>query len=428
MPVDIFSDDLDKYDNNGKYVALEQFCSARLNEGWRLDYAEVWSDRELEKVASFANTFGGVLIVGVKKDKRDSEPLLVGVQSDTEYKTKIASSIAANISPIPSYYLYECHKPNQPNIKYCVVQIRNVNAFHLLTKKNVKPVHIRNEDQTLEANASEIHRLLERNSSGQDVQASIEHKASEMLRTLRVRSARTELGQGRESFIDSPSFLKLVMVPIEFRSADLDKLTEEKFRRFVLAHYPRVLQTYSAEVSRLTEERGSSFFEWAWYHTNVGWEMRWRITGDGQIAYATQIARDTSWSVVDLCDFLFLFLRLSSAWWQENGYFGDGTLFADMATNNLPISQNAPGAFGRELNPVGKTRDLGWISTETIGLAKLARPRAEASQRLNPATMRDGAIPTVVLVTNALLRNLGHLVDSPQLDRTLRSLYEPEGR
>jgi predicted HTH transcriptional regulator len=135
MAVDLFSEDLDKYKNEEKYSALVQFCAARLNEGWRLDYAREWDEHALEKVASFANTFGGVLIIGVKKDKSDPEPLLIGVNSSTEYKTRVASSIAANISPIPLYYVYECHKPGEPNCKLCVVQVRNVNSFHLLTKK-----------------------------------------------------------------------------------------------------------------------------------------------------------------------------------------------------------------------------------------------------------------------------------------------------
>ena len=104
-----------------------------------------------------------MLIVGVKKDKGDTEPLLTCVNSATEYKTRIASSIAANISPVPSYSVYECYKPGGPNSKLCVVQVRNVNSFHLLTKMNIKPIHVRNEDETREADAADIRRLLERN-------------------------------------------------------------------------------------------------------------------------------------------------------------------------------------------------------------------------------------------------------------------------
>ena len=430
MSVDLFSEDLDKYDNKGKYSALEEFCAARLNEGWRLDYAENWDDRALEKVAAFANTFGGVLIIGVKKDKRDVEPLLVGVNSTAEYKTRIASSIAANISPVPSYHVYECHKPEEPNSKFCVVQVRNVDAFHLLTKKNIKPIHIRNEDETREADAADIRRLLERSRTTQDIPANLRQRADETLRSLRVRSDRKMLDPGRESFAQSQSLLKMILIPIEFRGLDLEKSHEDRLKRLIRDCYPSVSKIDSEAASWLTEDRGSSYFEWIWYHTVIDWEMRWHISAEGQIAHATQIrSKNTGavhqWSVLDLCDFLFLFLNLSSRWWEERGYFGDGVIFVDLTTDNLPIFRDSQGAFGRLLNPRAGHRELGCIASDAIQLSVTGRSRAEASQRFSPALMRQSAIPTVISLSNALLRSLGHLVDGQSLDRSLRSMYPP---
>lgn len=90
--------------------------------------------------------------------------------------------------------------------------------------------------------------------------------------------------------------------------------------------------------------------------------MHWRISADGQLAHATQIRFKNPelqdvWSVIDLCDFIFVFLRLSLDWWKEKGYFGDGLIFADIGTDNLPVSQIRQGAFGRGLNPGDWSRD-----------------------------------------------------------------------
>ncbi len=425
MAVDLFSEDLDKYDNGGKYAAIEQFCSSRINEGWQLDYAVTWDDRALEKVDAFANTFGGVLIIGVKKDKGDAEPLVTFVNSAVEYKTRIASSIAANISPVPSYYVYECYKPGEPSSRLCVVQVRNVNGFHLLTKKNVKPIHVRNEDETREADAADIRRLLERSKLAEGLPAKLKERANEMVRLLRVRSGLQMLDKGRESFTDSQSFLKIVLIPMEFPGAHLEKSHEDHLKRLIRDHYPRVQRTDSQAVSRSTEDRDSSFFEWSWYHTNNNWDMRWRITAEGQIAHATQIRseHEHAWSIVDMCDFLHLFLTLSSAWWEESGYFGDGVIFVDICTDSLPISHISQGAFGRLLNPCGGSRDSGYISSDAIHLSPTGRSRADASQRLSPVLVREAAIPTVISLSNTLLRNLGHLVDWQILDRDLQSLY-----
>jgi Putative DNA-binding domain len=427
MAVDLFSEDLDKYDNEGKYSALRQFCASRLSEGWRLDYAEVWDDRTLEKIAAFANTFGGVLIIGVKKDKGDTEPVLIGVNSAVEYKTRIASSIAANISPVPSYYIYECHKPGEPNSKFCVVQVRNVNSFHLLTKKNIKPIHVRNEDETREADAADIRRLLERNRLTDGFTAKLSERANETLRSLRVRSDRNTLDKDRESFTDSQSFLKIVLIPFEFRGSHLEKSHEDHLKRLIRGLYTRVQNTDSHATSMLTEDRDSTFFEWIWYHKNNNWEMRWRITAEGQIGHATQIrsGRENAWSAVDLCDFLFIFLRLSSMWWEEKRYFGDGVIFVDISTDSLPISQISQGAFGRLLNPSGGSRDSGYISSDAIRVSPTGRSRAYADQRISPVLGEETAIPTVASLTNTVLRNLGHLVDWHHLERSLRSLYLP---
>jgi hypothetical protein len=425
MAVDLFSEDLDKYDNEGKYSALSQFCAARLNEGWRLDYAEMWDDRTLEKVAAFANTFGGVLIIGVRKDKVDAEPILSGVNSPTEYKTRIASSIAANVSPVPSYYIYECYKPGEPNSKFCIVQVRNVNGLHLLTKKNVRPIHIRNEDETREADAADIRRLLERSRLTESLPARLTDRANEILRSLHVRTDRQELDKGRESFNDSQSFLKVVLMPMEFRGSPLEKTHEDHLKRLVRKLYRRVQNTDSQAVSLLTEERDSNSFEWIWYHKGVNWEMRWRITGEGQIAHATQIrsGHKHEWSVVDLCDFLLLFLRLSSTWWQEKGYFGDGVIYADIGTDNIPISQISQGAFGRLLNPSSASLDSGYISADSIDVSPRPRSRADANLRISPVVLQNTEIPIVISLANTLLRNLGHLVDCGHLERSLRSLY-----
>jgi len=341
MAVDLFSEDLDRYDNEGKYSALVQFCAARLSEGWRLDYATEWDDRALEKVTSFANTFGGVLIIGVKKDKSDPEPLLNGVNSTTEYKTRIASSIAANISPVPSYYVYECHKPGEPNSKLCVVQVRNVNGFHLLTKKNIKPIHVRNEDETREADAADIRRLLERNRSTEDFSAKLMERANETFASLRVRTDRKMPVIGRETSTDSQSFLKIVLIPVEFRGSHLEKSHEDNLKRLIRNHYPRVQVTEPQAVSLLTEDRDSSFFEWIWYHTNNNWEMRWRITAQGQIAHATRrSALDTSMHGALLT--FVTFYSYSLGWVPAGGKKRDTSATASFLSTSVLIVSRYP--------------------------------------------------------------------------------------
>lgn len=107
--IDLYKDDLAAPEDKELYAAVEVFARIaspqpeRTQEGYLLDFKGTWSDSALRAVAAFANTFGGLLLIGVTdEDGRADE--LVGVPSQRhELKTRIASSIASNISPTPSY-------------------------------------------------------------------------------------------------------------------------------------------------------------------------------------------------------------------------------------------------------------------------------------------------------------------------------------
>lgn len=152
MPIDLFTADLNALSNDERYAAIADFARVQPIESNRHDFKTLWNNDTVKDVAAFANTFGGILLIGVKKGQADSEATLVGVNSTSELSTGIASSIATNISPNPSFDIAECFKPTQPTARFCVVRIRNDGALHLVTKKGIpNPVWFRNADQTIQA-------------------------------------------------------------------------------------------------------------------------------------------------------------------------------------------------------------------------------------------------------------------------------------
>jgi predicted HTH transcriptional regulator len=135
----------------------------RLSEGWTLDYKERWTEGMLKHAAAFANTFGGLLVVGVSE--KDGKPQdIVGVELKSELKTQIASSISANTSPTPVFEIAECMHPKDRSRRIAVVRIRNVNKLHYYMKGD-KPVYIRNEDESSPANAAQLRSLVEQRTS-----------------------------------------------------------------------------------------------------------------------------------------------------------------------------------------------------------------------------------------------------------------------
>ena len=88
---------------------VDAFCSMKLSEGTRLDYKVSVSEKgnaqapRLEKlVAAFANTLGGIILLGVDADKKTNQPIWPpadGMPDEPGIEDQIISICQANIFP-----------------------------------------------------------------------------------------------------------------------------------------------------------------------------------------------------------------------------------------------------------------------------------------------------------------------------------------
>ncbi|HTP88968.1 MAG TPA: ATP-binding protein, partial [Bryobacteraceae bacterium] len=108
--MDLYTEDLGAILATELYAAVEEFThikqppADRLEEGYLIDFKKDWGKDTIKSVAAFANTFGGILLVGVTEQSgRADEIIGVHANNREEIKTKYASSIASNITPTPSY-------------------------------------------------------------------------------------------------------------------------------------------------------------------------------------------------------------------------------------------------------------------------------------------------------------------------------------
>src|SRR5882757_9070740 len=111
--IDLFTVDFNGLDNDQRYSAIVDFARAQPAESNKHDFKLIWNNDALKDIAAFANTFGGLLIIGVEKNQADPEAKVTGVPTNIELTTGIASSIATNIAPTPSYDIMECIKPEE---------------------------------------------------------------------------------------------------------------------------------------------------------------------------------------------------------------------------------------------------------------------------------------------------------------------------
>jgi len=433
MVIDLFAHDLNKVSNDALFSAVAEFAKGQPNEGWRHDYTEKWDDSAIRKVAAFANTFGGLLIVGVRKQKHDVVCELVGVDSQTEYKTSIASSIAANISPAPSYDIFECYRPEAPNSKLCVVRVRTSRALHLVTKKGLQPVYVRNEDEARPADAAQLRRLIDREREMQSHPQTATEQAYR-LRDALVINCNYEDKDSEAWFLSacqhSSTFLKLELTPTETISLDMERSHEDRLCNLIAEIYPRVRDTVGRDTASQAESRGQDFYEYAWYHKGLDYEGRWRITGEGGIAHGTQVKSQHGtdkafWSVVDLAIHTILFVRLSVRWWETIGYFGEGRLYAQLSVSGLEALRRADGtftcAFDPRYQPTARWAG-GTIRADAILVSGQPRSSANAEIKVNYFSANTDLARTTTSLLNLLLRSLGHAVNWKELEDSIQLL------
>lgn len=96
------------------------FCTQKEPEGYQLDYKEAIPRGLAKLVAAFANTKGGVIIIGVKEDAVTGVPIsFEGINRDDSLLNTI-SQLISNVEPIPPHQLHIAQSKNDK----CFILVR----------------------------------------------------------------------------------------------------------------------------------------------------------------------------------------------------------------------------------------------------------------------------------------------------------------
>lgn len=425
--IDLFTSDFIGLNNEQRHSAIVDFVSAQPTESNRHDYKLIWNNDAIKDVAAFANTFGGILLIGVEKNKADARPKVSGVSSSSELTTGIASAIATNISPTPSYDIMECHKPGETNTRFCAVRVRSDYTLYLVTKKDVShPVWIRNADETIRADAAQLRRLIDRekslisNSSG-----ALANRAQALLDEMIIgKNYAADLSTWPAgSWHRSENYFKIALLPTELRALRIDGRTEDRFNKLIFQHYRRIQTTLSGSMPAAAQahNRSGNFYEYRWYHKKLDIESRWRITDAAEIAHSVQIKHDEYWSLADVVFYLILLLRIAAKWWESLNYYGDGLVFTELKIQNLPVFRGSVGQFLTLFNPAGGDFGMG---AETVNVHTQQREEAKAYLEVTFSTMRERVPLIATSLMNLLLRSLGHNVFWTEFEDNVRTLVQ----
>jgi Schlafen, AlbA_2 len=437
VTLDLYRSDLTAIPGTDLFSAIEAFCRIsepivdRPQEDYRLDFKQEWKEDALRVVASFANTFGGILLVGVAEENGRPKDVL-GVHSKSEIKTRIASSIASNISPTPTYEIAECGLPTDPARRVCLVRVRRGSNLYLLTTKGESnPVYIRNADESRPAWAAELRSLIEQRPGSSELESDL---SSRLLEWQQFGVTRRLEAEGRTRRMGSFTYLKVAVLPVPPSALTLDQALEEELRRVVGTRYPGVSGILPSPVER-ADDRGRDWYEFRWLHTNLDYERRWRVNVRGEFGFATQVRYPLQnhgdfWSLTDVALGIISTLAAAGDWWQACSYFGDARLISWLDVRNLQLYQQkdypggfAPLFYNRSQWPQAQNWPMKPLNIPEYPFAEFEMTLPPSILTLSDAPCGSNAVAEIDL-NYASLRGKDEIVEAiaPLLNQHIRSL------
>jgi len=256
MGRDLFGCNLDEV----RFQDLAEFIAIDLPEGTRLDYKDQIPQSLGDTVAAFSNTFGGLIIVGVQKNRKTPSTFNgVARPTNSDLKTAIVNKIVSTVQPRPDFAVAVVPHAANPDHDVAVIRVEEGNETPYMFLPN-KKVSIRVEDKNETATLADLEQLFGRR--GMPLGA---HLSSEE-RNIQVFALHSD---GKR--YQSDTYLQLWLAP----SRPLPVLLDRRFEQSVLEHFQRAFPEFR---DLKIADRHSSWFEILFKASNIDFEARWRVT------------------------------------------------------------------------------------------------------------------------------------------------------
>jgi hypothetical protein len=124
--------------------------------------------------------------------------------------------------------------------------VREGRHLHLITKKDLHPAYVRNEDESRIADATQLRRLIDRGKGVPALSDRITGKANQLRDSMLINSGHQNPDSNTwllSAHQHSQTTLKLELVPAETMLTELEQSHEDRLRKLVSELYPRVGDT-----------------------------------------------------------------------------------------------------------------------------------------------------------------------------------------
>lgn len=166
------------------YDDVEKFCKKEILEGVYLDYKKDFSSKEdslAKTIASFANTEGGVIIIGVGDNKGRPKLPIIGVKNYTEVRSRVASIIIDNIFPIVMVEEKVCLSKDKSKAVVVIRVPQSNSAPHAISNRSEIYVRVKDRKKLEEiekfADLEQIEWLMEKRKKSEELKTTLINEA-----------------------------------------------------------------------------------------------------------------------------------------------------------------------------------------------------------------------------------------------------------
>ena len=267
MVSDIYAADLDRltFDDVSKFVCIGQ------EEGTRLDYKDQVPQDLGDVVAAFANTYGGLIVLGVSKTNKMPTTIPGIPKKQADLKTLLTNKIVDTVYPRPLFEVGVALHSNVAGHDVAVIRVYEGYETPYMYLPH-KKVSIRVADKCERASLADLEQLFARRKNWSE---QTPRTASGPF----IQRRNEDSGEARRS----PTFLRLWIWPTRSINIRLDHKSEERLQ----AQLCQDFREYAGGIAIC--DRSAEYVEFLYRSpTENSIEARWKISCDGAFGFATE--------------------------------------------------------------------------------------------------------------------------------------------
>ncbi len=278
MDKDLFRVDLNDLTFNDilRFAATSRPETERPQENVRLDFKREVPNDLGDDVTAFANTYGGLILIGIEADKnKQNIPVAIsGIKGNPDIKSSIVNKILSTVYPRPSFSIGVIKCDDKQDHVVVVIRVEESRITpHMYIAEHKNKISIRIEDNNKYASLQQIEALFERT----------KRFASEDFITQRLSDLyvfqKDNATEGR-----SGNFQKVTLVPFDDLNIRLDRRLEQDFFQLIMTHIIR-----DKEIN--ADHRHAKYYQIEARNKDTDYHRIWRLYTSGAVEFISQLGK-----------------------------------------------------------------------------------------------------------------------------------------